>query len=707
MDERDYADELNRLFDPTRQSPAAPRNSALPEDAEKTLELARTLTGFKFTPRGEHQNSLRLRMAALAQAKRPAPQERPAVFTRLRPALQAGGLVILIVAAIWGLSWIFKGLRPVPAAVPPLPGTTMPAPPATPAATITPGPTFTDRPAMTTGATQAPAETAVPLPTPELYREYSTLLEAGQVALFNILTPGFVPDGLPFAKASVSDYPGGLQEVRQWYLQPAGQPDANQKMLFVELSNSPEAVTPDTLNRQLKTTALDVRETMVGGAAGYLWWQQSGSGGNSAWLAWRDGELNVYLSLSGDWPQPDAANPHGLDTALLNIAASMDAPSYVPTPTALPADWQEVTSPTWPVTLSLPAGWKAVSTDAYQGPVGSARLEAFSGPGSNSGQACEWEANFHPELYGPSPAIAVLPTSASSADPSGSPCWIAGVNGGPSALIFPNPTPSDGIRFLILRLEGTQAEAIARSLSYTPYIPAQPTLTGSSFNTDPGSIQPPETITPDVTRSNGLTVEAYPIVSAGVDSPGWFEFNRRIPASILEGRQAYRQSTPGNPLAPVTVGGKQVTVEETSLNSSQYGNTQALVKVDGQVVFQYTLTPFGASSHIYRLGSYDGHWILEVDGMLVQDGRILNQDLGYTEIFNWSLLDGKPFYFFVKDGQVSISYAGQALPVAYQQVVHRLCCEPAAFNVGSSDQMVWFYALKDEVWNYVEVGMFQ
>jgi hypothetical protein len=104
------------------------------------------------------------------------------------------------------------------------------------------------------------------------------------------------------------------------------------------------------------------------------------------------------------------------------------------------------------------------------------------------------------------------------------------------------------------------------------------------------------------------------------------------------------------------------------------------------------------------LWSWEGHWLLEVDGFLIQDGENLNERLGYEEIFGWQLLDGKPFYYFRKGPRVGISYDGDRLPVYYEEIVHYRCCEPGAFNNAGSEDMAWFYGLRDGTWYYVEIG---
>ena len=98
--------------------------------------------------------------------------------------------------------------------------------------------------------------------------------------------------------------------------------------------------------------------------------------------------------------------------------------------------------------------------------------------------------------------------------------------------------------------------------------------------------------------------------------------------------------------------------------------------------------------------------MLEVDGTVLIDGLNLNEENGYDEVFGWRLIDGDPFYFFRKGKTIGVSYAGQTLPYSYDEVIHYQCCEPAAFNVGGNDTMVWFHALRGETYYYVEMGRY-
>ena len=130
------------------------------------------------------------------------------------------------------------------------------------------------------------------------------------------------------------------------------------------------------------------------------------------------------------------------------------------------------------------------------------------------------------------------------------------------------------------------------------------------------------------------------------------------------------------------------------------------VRRAGQVV--YTVTPAGpfVEPPVKSLWSWDGHWVLEVDGTVLVDGQSLNAQLGYDEIFGWRLISGCPFFFFKQNGRIGVSYGGQVLPYVYDEVAHYLCCEASMFNIGGNGTMVWFHALRDGVWHYVEMGAY-
>ncbi len=155
-------------------------------------------------------------------------------------------------------------------------------------------------------------------------------------------------------------------------------------------------------------------------------------------------------------------------------------------------------------------------------------------------------------------------------------------------------------------------------------------------------------------------------------------------------------------VVPVYLGDDLVTVESVDNYGMQYA-----VKRDDEVVYTYTASKqFAGSPPVKRLAAWEGHWILEtVEGTFV-DGESLNEQLGVDEVFHCVIFQGQPLFFFEEDRQVSISYGGETLPISYDRVPHYWCCEPATFNVKSNEHMLWFYALKDGIWHYVEIGVY-
>jgi len=81
-------------------------------------------------------------------------------------------------------------------------------------------------------------------------------------------------------------------------------------------------VTMESLTSIFKEVAWDILPVTVRGQAGFTYWMPSVAAGNSAWLAWNEGDLAITIALYGNWPQPDEANPHGLDELLIHIAES-------------------------------------------------------------------------------------------------------------------------------------------------------------------------------------------------------------------------------------------------------------------------------------------------------------------------------------------------------------------------------------------------
>jgi hypothetical protein len=129
------------------------------------------------------------------------------------------------------------------------------------------------------------------------------------------------------------------------------------------------------------------------------------------------------------------------------------------------------------------------------------------------------------------------------------------------------------------------------------------------------------------------------------------------------------------------------------------------VELNGRAVYTGTALSYGAYMPLRSFTTWDEHWVLEVDDHLIMDGEDIGQALGYDAAFGFARIGGQPFYFFEQDGLVRISYGGQVLPNAYETVFHNQCCEASIHNVEVGPDAVWFHALRDGTWYFVEASL--
>lgn len=144
---------------------------------------------------------------------------------------------------------------------------------------------------------------------------------------------------------------------------------------------------------------------------------------------------------------------------------------------------------------------------------------------------------------------------------------------------------------------------------------------------------------------------------------------------------------------------------------------------DGEPFFstpEFALPPTMAETRV--LTTYDNHWVLEIAkydktasaetvdlsviGEIFIDGQSLNQLFGYDDAFGFQTIHGRPFYFFRRSGKVNISYDGHEIQTNYDLVRHYLCCSAGELNPKIAQNIVGFFAWRNETQYYVEAGYF-
>jgi hypothetical protein len=166
-----------------------------------------------------------------------------------------------------------------------------------------------------------------------------------------------------------------------------------------------------------------------------------------------------------------------------------------------------------------------------------------------------------------------------------------------------------------------------------------------------------------------------------------------------DGVQAW-DAMASNWLAPAYVGDALARLTYTGHATLTYQ-----IELGSSVIYTGTAYQYGAYMPLRHFSAWDGHWVLEVDDHLILDGQDLGQALGYDAVFGFALLGGQPFYFFEQDGVVRLSFGGPVLPHAYDLVIHNRCCEAAIHNVEAGPGAVWFHALRNGTWYFVEARL--
>lgn len=169
----------------------------------------------------------------------------------------------------------------------------------------------------------------------------------------------------------------------------------------------------------------------------------------------------------------------------------------------------------------------------------------------------------------------------------------------------------------------------------------------------------------------------------------------------------------GNPALP-SLGdrGDLVAVLTTSADGPPLQSVQ-LLRGD-KVIFTAAAGMPSPVLPLQGLWTYGDHWALEIlladpsvwAGQIFVDGELVNRLGGYDEAFGFQLLAGKPFFFYLRNGHVGVSYDGQETDLDFDEVPHYRCCSESSLNPTQAQNMVAFFARRDQAWLYVELGDF-
>ncbi|MGD9819189.1 MAG: hypothetical protein AB7V04_10890, partial [Desulfomonilaceae bacterium] len=211
--------------------------------------------------------------------------------------------------------------------------------------------------------------------------------------------------------------------------------------------------------------------------------------------------------------------------------------------------------------------------------------------------------------------------------------------------------------------------------------------------------------------------EIYERITKAPEDDGLFSTTAGPSREILKTRRPLRDIF-SQPFSPPPINGRQLTAARIESG----GEMTVILKLDDEDVLSVNcgaVSPVDPLRGMWVIGKdwyvEVAHVELETDGNGVKvitrgeifvNGVSLNEQYGYDETFGFQPLDDKPFYFFAKDGQIGINYAGESHDLGFESVSHYACCSAGAFNPKSYLTMVTFFAQANNREYYVELGLF-
>lgn len=156
--------------------------------------------------------------------------------------------------------------------------------------------------------------------------------------------------------------------------------------------------------------------------------------------------------------------------------------------------------------------------------------------------------------------------------------------------------------------------------------------------------------------------------------------------------------------SPIFIGDKLLTAIIQYTEDSVNG----VVFQGDKVIYTYPKVAAGPETcPIDFFRAWKGHWVLQINGEDIMDGKPLGQENGYDLAFNWFLIDQKPIYLFQKEAQYGVWYDGKELPLKYDGIVRSTCAVGALtypFAAYGQDDLIDFYAQKDGNWYFVQIS---
>ena len=250
-----------------------------------------------------------------------------------------------------------------------------------------------------------------------------------------------------------------------------------------------------------------------------------------------------------------------------------------------------------------------------------------------------------------------------------------------------------------------------------PILPTATPIIGptsdSPMTTDP---TPGEVSGPEVVQLGDLTMEVYERIKIRPTDSYDFITTSGPSSEILKTRRPLRDVM-HRPSSPPPLNGQQLKAVRQEID----GEVIITISLGDEEVLSVNVGVGTPLNNLHGLWVISEDWYVEVAhttlptvpdtpieirGEVFKNGISLNEQYGYEETFGFQPLDDKPFFFFLKDGEIGINYAGEDSMLGFDQISHYACCSAGIFNPRAYLNMVTFFATKGLRNYYIELGLF-
>jgi hypothetical protein len=231
-------------------------------------------------------------------------------------------------------------------------------------------------------------------------------------------------------------------------------------------------------------------------------------------------------------------------------------------------------------------------------------------------------------------------------------------------------------------------------------------------------------------RPAAFAVHEYALIEQSIDNPTHAGFQARVPDIMSTGRSGWGVARPADallePNEALAPFGYRLALNP-SPPFSAYALYQGSALLLRDIVRLEPVVVTGPDTFTFGFETVDGvQFVASPDGLRAlprQDGKDISADsvlgnqvvslYGAAEaaptgaLFQQQVAGGETISLTVRDGLTHLEYAGRDVRYVYDQVVYNGAGEAARYNPGGNPRMVWFYALRDGLWYYVEAGLLE